>query len=148
MPENKKYRETLLELGVPEDAIISEGLTTNTLAEAKAAIPFMKERGVHTEQVILVSRPIHQRRAFATFSQQHPNIKYLNCPADEMLDISHPESVKRLVDEAERLLDYSKKGDIGKQEIPLDVLKAAARIRIELKKQEKYVFRTKKERIG
>lgn len=148
IPENDKYRELLLELDVPEGAIVSKGLTANTLAEAKAAIPFMKEKGISPKQVILVSRPIHQRRAFATFSQQYPEVKYLNCPADEALDMKDPENAKRLVAEAERLLDYSKKGDIEKQKIPIEVLKAAAKIRMELKRRGEYVFRTKEERLG
>ena len=91
----------------------------------------------------MVARPIHQRRAFATFSQQHPEVKYINCPANEPLDLEDPETLSRLVGEAERLLDYSKKEDITKQEIPLDVLKAAVKIRMELKERGEYIARNK-----
>ena len=141
--EDKKYHEVLEGLNIPPEAITSEGMTTNTLAEAKAAIPFLKEHGIEPKQIILVSRPIHQRRAFATFRQQHPDVKYINCPADEPLDINDPDTVQRLVAEAERLLDYSKKEDIEKQEIPLEILKAAATIRMDLKKRGEYTFRVK-----
>lgn len=143
MPENEMYRKTLLKHNVSPEAIISEGMTTNTLAEARAAIPFLKEHGIDPRQIILVARPIHQRRAFATFRQQHPEVRYINCPADEQLDINDIDTQKRLVAEAERLLDYSQKEDIKKQEIPYDVLRAAAAIRMDLKKRGEYSLRIK-----
>ena len=143
IPEDVKYRETLLQSGVPEGAVVSKGLTSNTLAEAKAAIPFLKDGGVDPKKVILVARPTHQRRAFDTFRQQNPDTTFINCPADEPLDFNDIDTMKRLVAEAERLLDYSKKGDIAKQDISLEVLKAAAIIRMELKNRGEYSFRTK-----
>lgn len=46
MPKNQKYKEVLLEKGIPEKAIISDGLTTNTLVEAQTAIPFLRQHGI------------------------------------------------------------------------------------------------------
>ena len=142
-PENEKYKEELIKLGVPEENIIEQGLSSNTLEEAKSAVPFLKEHVLALKKMILVARPVHQRRAWATFLKQHPGIKYLNCPADEQFDLNDIEAIKRLVGEAQRLLDYAKKGDIEKQEIPLEILKAAARIRMSLKKNGQYEFRQK-----
>lgn len=142
-PENEMYRETLQASGIPQEAIVSDGITTNTLEEARAAIPFLEQRGMDPKKIILVARPIHQRRAFATFRQQHPEVQYLNCPADEPLDLNDLDTRKRLVAEAERLLDYARKGDIEKQEIPQEILRAAATIRMDLKKLGEYAFRTK-----
>ncbi len=138
MPENEKYKETLLAAGIPEEAILTEGLTTNTLAETQQAVPFMEKEGVVPRQLILVSRPVHQRRAYATFREQHPEISYLNCPADERLDPNDPGTRERLVQEAERLLEYSKKGDIETPEISTAVLRAAALIRMDLKDRGTY----------
>lgn len=143
MPEDKKYREILLEAGVPEADIVSEGLTTNTLVESQQAIPFMEGKGINPEKLILVSRPIHQRRAYSTFAKQWPNVEYVNCPADEPLDFYDPETQERLVQEAERLLDYSKKGDIKIPEIPMDLLRDAVTIRNELKDKGIYNPRIK-----
>ncbi|PIR83432.1 hypothetical protein COU19_00525 [Candidatus Kaiserbacteria bacterium CG10_big_fil_rev_8_21_14_0_10_56_12] len=143
VPENKKYRELLEAEGVPEQDIITQGLTSNTLAEAQEAIPFLRDRGVTVHRMILVSRPIHQRRAFATFKQQHPDINYINCPADEPLAPEDPETRQRLVQEAERLLDYAKKGDTERQDIPREVLEAAARIRTQLMREGTYEPRIK-----
>lgn len=143
IPEDKKYREVLLQAGVPATDIVSKGLTSNTLAEARAAVPFLKEGGIDPKKVILVARPTHQRRAFDTFRQQNPDTTFINCPADEPLDFNDIGTMKRLVAEAERLLDYSKKGDIAKQDIPIEILKSAAIIRMELKNRGEYSFRTK-----
>jgi len=126
MPENEKYKEVLLGLGIPENAMISEGTTTNTLVEARRAIVFIRENGIEPNKVILVSRPIHQRRAFSTFVKQHPDVKYINCPASESLN---EDDVKRLPGEIERLIKYAAKGDIIENEIPKNVLKACEVLR-------------------
>ncbi len=143
MPEFEMYKRELAKNGVPENAMISEGIGTNTFVEVKAAIPFIKKHGIDPRKIILVSRPFHQRRALATFEGQYPSIKYINCPADEPLDIKDPETKERLVDEAERLLDYAKKGDIKKQEISPSLLRAAVTIRKELKRLGTYQDRRK-----
>ncbi len=138
VPENEKYKEVLEKLKVPPEAILTESISDNTLVEAREAIPFIRKNGIDPKQIIIVSRPIHQRRAWATFQEQHPEIKYINCPADEPLDMDDLDTRKRLVAEAERLLNYSKKGDVKKQEIPYSILRAAARIRIDLKNNGEY----------
>lgn len=143
MPEYEMYKKTLKKLGIDENAIVAKGLSTNTLNEAKQAIPFLKENNLDVKKMILVSRPIHQRRAFSTFKKQHPEIQYINCPANEPLDFNDLDIRKRLVSEAERLLDYSKKDDIQKQDIPYDILRAAALIRMDLKDSGEYSERQK-----
>lgn len=71
IPEYVKYRETLNSLSIPDESILSAGLSENTLEEAKQAIPFLRGRGIDPTKIILVSRPVHQRRAWATFSKQN-----------------------------------------------------------------------------
>lgn len=149
MSETAKYNQRLLEMGIPQEAILAEEnpekQTRNTLAEAKAALPFLRGKNINPERIILVSRPIHQRRAYTTFMEQHPEVEtYMNCPADEPLDMNNPEEVFRLVQEAERLLDYGvKKTDIQRPEIPGNILRAAAEVRHYLRKTGVYQTRTK-----
>lgn len=142
MSEVEKYKQILFELGIPESDILCEEdrskQTRNTLAESKYAIPFLKEHGMQPKKMILVSRPIHQRRAFSTFSRQHPGIEYVNCPAIEPLDSNDPEQLLRLVQEIERLLDYGvRMGTIIYPEIPVEVLRSAAVLREFLRTNEK-----------
>lgn len=115
MPENQKYAEVLVEAGVPYDAILTEGLTTNTLVEAQQAIPFLEGRGVQTTSLILVSRPVHQRRAWATFRKQHPRVRYINQPALEPFTMDDRTLLPRIVQEMDRLKTYGAKGDIQLQ---------------------------------
>ncbi len=113
VPENQKYRQVLLEFGVPFEDILTDGLTTNTLAEAQKAIPFLeKELGTKVLRMILVSRPVHQRRAHLTFRKQWPRVSYINCPANEEYTENDMETETRILQEMERIRIYSEKGDI------------------------------------
>lgn len=130
--ETEKYKETLLQLGVPKDALVYESdkknQTQNTLEEAQYAIPFLKKKGIDAQRMILISRPIHQRRASATFEQQHPEILYINCPADEPFEVSTA-FLKRLVQEVERLVTYGRKKDIDEPYVLPHTLQATEKIR-------------------
>lgn len=112
MSESAKYHQELLNLGIKENCILYDELSRNTLEEARLAIPFFKKNKLNAKKVILVSRPVHQRRAYATFAKQWPQIKFINCPADEKLTIHDKDLLLRLTQEIERLDLYGKKGDI------------------------------------
>ena len=115
VPTAVHYRGTLLVLGIAETDMLWAPLTGNTLEEARVAIPFLLEHGVNPKTVLLVARPIHQRRAWATFQRQWPRTKFVSCPADEPFD---PEETSRLVEELNRLELYGSAGDLIPQEIP------------------------------
>ena len=127
VPEHIKYKDVLNDLGVPDKSILSAGLTTNTLDEAKQAIPFLKENGVNAEKIILVARPMHQLMAWATFNKPEPAIKFINCPADEP-DPADTE-LSRLVAEIDRLIVYGNKGDLSTVTIPAEILISTEKIR-------------------
>lgn len=124
--EAKAYHKRLIKLGVPRKSILWEGLTTNTLDEVKTSVKFIKKKGVDIKTMILVDRPVHQLRAFATFTRWYPKIKYINIPSDEQFSVSKKLAM-RLNIELERIIGYGKKGDIIKQKIPNEV-KLAKRI--------------------
>ena len=128
VPEYVKYREVLNNLGIPVKSMLSIGLSTNTLEEARQSIPFLKKNGVNPEKIILVARPVHQRRVWATFAKQWPDIKFINCPAKE-----DEIELDRLVGEVHRLMTYGAKGDLLQTPIPNNILKIVNRIREKLK---------------
>lgn len=130
MPEADKYKEVLLQKGIPESAILSDKLSSNTLKEAQKLIPFLNQNGIDVESLILIARPVHQRRALATFIKQHPELNYINCPANEPFSPDDPILVKRLVQEIDRVQAYADKGDIERQEIPEEVLDATEKLRL------------------
>jgi uncharacterized SAM-binding protein YcdF (DUF218 family) len=122
--EVKRYMQVLLDKKISQQDIICEELSSNTLQEAQKAIPFLKKNGLDPQTMILVSRPVHQKRAWATFAKQWPEINYINCPADEQLDMGDNKLLLRLVQETERLVKYGTKGDLVPQDIPEKVLVA------------------------
>lgn len=126
VPEHIKYKDVLNDLGVPDKSILCDGLSTNTLEEARQSIPFLKEKGIDTKKIILVARPVHQRRAWATFNKQQPTVKFINCPADEPDAVTE---LSRLVAEIDRLIVYGAKGDLSTQHIPAEILISTDRIR-------------------
>ncbi len=134
MTETEKYRQILAEMNVPSDAIVFQDDVTkqalNTKEEALRMKGLLQRHNIDPKAVILVARPIHQRRALATFMQANEGTDFINCPANEELDITSLQELKRLEQEIERLLDYGvKKDDLKRQEIPLGVLRATAEIR-------------------
>ena len=119
--EAKTYFRKLLMLGIPKKDILWAELTSNTLDEAKKAIRFMKESGLSPKKVILTSRPLHQRRAYATFRKQNPEAQFINVPSDEAFRFTK-KIAERLVEEIERLVLYAKKGDIEFQNFDKSLL--------------------------
>ncbi len=121
--EAKMYAKTFVELGIPKNSLFYTPECSNTLEEARFAIPFMEKNGLHPKKIILISRPTHQRRAFATFKKQNPDIVCINVPADEPF-VESQDLIDRMVAEIKRLQLYGKKGDIVPQEILQDVKSA------------------------
>ena len=60
--EAKTYFRKLLMLGIPKKDILWAELTSNTLDEAKQGVRFMRKMGLNPRKLILVDRPVHQRR--------------------------------------------------------------------------------------
>jgi len=63
--EARAFRRALLELGVPDDRIIVEETSQTTRDEVVLLKPLLVSR--HVERFILVTSPIHMRRALAAF---------------------------------------------------------------------------------
>lgn len=91
----------------------------------------MRKHGINPKKVIIVDRPLHQRREWATFAKTWPKIKFINCPADEPL-IFNQFHLDIAVSELERLKIYEKKGDLVKQDFPDNVLLAWDFLKIEV----------------
>ncbi|HWB33699.1 MAG TPA: YdcF family protein [Candidatus Paceibacterota bacterium] len=117
--EMEMYFKELCREHIPASDMLfapGKGLTTNTLEEARAAVPFLEERlGRKPSRIILCSRPVHQRRAWATFQKQNPGVRFLNQPSEEELSV---ELLPRMLQEVERIEKYGAQGDLEPQEIP------------------------------
>lgn len=76
----------LQKAGIPENDILYEDKSTNTLEQAIEVIQLAKKSG--WERIILVASHYHQYRAFLTFLKQQqlnlPNLIIYNCPANDL----------------------------------------------------------------
>lgn len=117
------FANYLLQHDITPEHIVIQNVSTNTKEDVTLTIPILEDKGIPHQQMIIVSRPVHQRRAYATFKKQQPNIKLINITSDE----PHPSTVdekelgeigRRCLQEYERIIAYAIKGDIEKQIIP------------------------------
>jgi len=67
-PESEAMRRALLQLHVPADRIVLESESVNTRDEAIIIARMLRER--HLTHVVLVTSPLHMRRAAALFAAQ------------------------------------------------------------------------------
>ena len=128
-PEVEEYRRILLENGISGAYLHSpprEQWTTNTLTEARAAIPFIKRvLGGAPACVGLFARSVHMRRVLVTFAKQHPGVEFVLFPDNETCTV---ELLPRMLQEVARLVMYAKKGDILETTFPLEALTICAQI--------------------
>jgi len=83
----------------------------------------VKRLRLKPQKVILVARPHHARRAYATFIKNTNIGKIISAPCE--LNFRYSKELSEiLVGEIDRLILYTKKGDIQKQKIPKDVMEA------------------------
>ena len=83
----------------------------------------MCQQGIEPKKVILIARPVHQRRAYATFKKQHADVSFINAPGDEVYHVDN-ELIERLVGELKRLQEYAEKGDLEPQRFDEQIIEA------------------------
>ena len=72
-------RKTLLEHGVPLEAIRIEPSSRSTLMNARLLRPMLEKERVRT--AVIVTSPFHMRRALAVFQHEIPSIRFGIVPA-------------------------------------------------------------------
>jgi len=121
------FAKYLVENGIPKDKILIQNTSTNTPEDILNSLPILKKHNLDLKQIIIVSRPVHQRRAKATFEAQYPDIvELINQPCEEKDPQNMTEGELKTVgirclQEYERLIKYADKGDITKQNIPKEI---------------------------
>lgn len=138
-PVAEIYANFLIENGIPSKNILVQNTSTNTLEDVTFSIPTIKNNFPNLQKIILVSNPMHQRRCFATFQKQFPfKIKIINQSGDkpDLNKINNQEIVRiaiRCIQEYDRLIKYSQKGDIEDALIPKEITDAYLKLKEILK---------------
>ena len=124
------YREHVLELGVPDEAILVEDRATNTGENLRFARALLEREGCAAGSVMLVSKPYMERRAHATARVLWPEADtvcasartgfddYLGTVGDDRLVMD------TMVGDLQRVMEYPARGFSIPQEVP-DRVRAA-----------------------
>ena len=132
-PEALVFQDYLVSKGVPESAILTETVATNTLENVRLGIEILQRNSQMPQTAILVAKGFTMRRCVATFAQQFENVQVRACPPHsglvEAADRGQAEFAVRLAAELDRLDVYAAAGDIRTQDIPPAVRQLAQRIR-------------------
>lgn len=109
--------ERLIELGVPEQALIVQENALNTKEESTNVVRLMKTKGWNS--ALLVTSPHHQYRLFLTFLKTMRDeglaLVLINAPAPLSLTEETPYGRREdlLPQEFERVTAYQQKGDLA-----------------------------------
>ena len=127
------FKDELIRLGVPSDAIVAEIEAGNTLENVIFGMSALQGARRSAGSALLVAKAFVMRRCLATFGQQYPEIDVLGCPPGGSLTAQRdrPRAAfgARLVAEVERLDRYGAVRDIVPQEIPDTVRDAAEQVK-------------------
>lgn len=72
----------LMENGVPQEAILQEDKSTNTMENAAFSAKVLKERCLEINRAILCCQSFHARRAFMSYACHFPNAELIVVPTD------------------------------------------------------------------
>lgn len=131
-PEAYIFRDEMIKLGVPQEAIITEDQAANTLENVLLGMRVLEGLKISVKKALLVAKPFLMRRCFATFQKQYPSINLICCPPKgtilEFCDRPRKEFAERLLAELGRIETYSQKGDITPQSLSEEIRTACANL--------------------
>lgn len=119
-------------MGVPEDRIIIENKSTNTGENVRFTYDLLKSKSLHLHSFILVQKPYMERRTYATFKKQWPDLDTQitvtspQIPYEKYFNDENPKdlTINLMVGYLQRIKEYPKKGFQIEQNIPARVWEA------------------------
>ncbi|SDC60801.1 YdcF family protein [Actinokineospora iranica] len=128
------YRDHVISLGVPAEAILIETEATNTSQNLTNTRQVLADAGIHPASVMLISRPYQQRRAYATCRKVWPDVEAVcssqPLPLDDYVasigDVDRV--VTMLVGDTQRITEYARLGFAIEQDVPEPVHAAYQRL--------------------
>ncbi len=115
-PEAVKFAKVAMEMGVPEERILTESRSTNTGENIRFTRALLEEKGIAAQSFILIQKPYMQKRAYATFKKHWPQPKIISTsPPISFEDYTNEEIpvhllINILVGDFERMKFYPGKG--------------------------------------
>lgn len=133
-PEADVFARIAVDMGVPEQSILTETRSTNTGENVAFTRAMVESHGLALASFIVVQKPYMERRAYATFKKVWPEKAivvtsprvsfddYLAHYSNEKL--SAEDVISIMVGDLQRIREYPAKGFQIPQEIPDDVWRA------------------------
>lgn len=132
--EATHYRDQVLDLGVPERAVLVEPAATNTGQNIERSRAVLGEAGIQVDSVLLISKPYMQRRAYVTCRKLWPEVTPV-CAAQPVDFADYVRSIEtghlvidHLVGDLQRIVEYPARGFAIAQQVPASVLAAYQRL--------------------
>ncbi|KAI1781363.1 DUF218 domain-containing protein [Hypoxylon cercidicola] len=135
-PEAFVFANIALRMGVPEEKVLVEPLSTNTGENVRFTYALLREKGLLLNSFLLVQKPYMERRTYATFKKQWPDpstrimVTSPQLKWNEYPNGDNPEDlvINIAVGDLIRIREYPSKGFQIPQDIPDDVWEAAQRL--------------------
>lgn len=128
--EAEKFASIAREKGIKEEAIVIEDKSTNTGENIRFTKQLLEDKGMELRDLIVVQKPYMERRTYATFKKQWPEMKFIvqsppisfdDYPNDS---VSKEDVINIMVGDLQRIKQYPAKGYQIEQEIPTPVWEA------------------------
>lgn len=129
--EAERFRDRLIELGVPAEVILLENRATKTPDNIQYSRELLGTDDRAPERIILVGAPQHTRRIALTALKQWPEPTFVTAAPRETFEEFFATTpyyqigkIRSLAGQTLRNLVYAEKGDIAYDTIPADVTEA------------------------
>lgn len=128
-PEAETFAERLVNLGIPKQAMILENKSTNTGENIRYTYKLLMKLRHKFQRLIIVQKPYMERRTYATFKKEWPDIHTEVCitslqvPYESYFDSKEHKDrvIHHLVGDLQRIKEYPKLGFQIQQKIPENV---------------------------
>ncbi len=133
MSEAAYFERFAIDRGVPPEAIMVEGKSTNTGENIRFSRALLESRGIAVESLILVQKPFMERRTLATFLAQwapppqpsffvtSPRLSFREYPIEGAHRLGMRDVIEVMCGDLQRIAVYPKRGFQAFQEIPANV---------------------------
>lgn len=128
--EAEEFADIMVSRGISRDHLILEKEARNTGENFKLSLKLLKDKGIHFNSALIVTKPYMERRAYATGCAQWSGVDISitspPIPFEKYIkDSIDPEAqINIIVGDLNRIIEYPKLNYQIKQEVPDSVLKA------------------------
>ncbi|KAI4859306.1 DUF218 domain-containing protein [Hypoxylon rubiginosum] len=135
-PEALVFADIALKMGVPQEKVLVEPLSTNTGENVRFTYALLQEKGLQLNSFLLVQKPYMERRTYATFKKQWPDPStriMVTSPQLKWNEYPNEDNPKDLViniavGDLIRIREYPSKGFQIPQNIPDEIWEAGRRL--------------------